>query len=155
MHQRPDLALKALRASALLTEMLDPGSHNVVPGEFPEYFNADDLKQRGMPLSSFVPGIFIWASLESFLGISARPAGLEVNPVLPAGWNWVGAARIPYRGVPLTLLAVRDGHTLYATAPVNAKWRIVVVPAELQDRFRFEPEPETFGLGSAGVGRNP
>jgi len=146
LRGRPDLALKALRASALLTEVPDPGSHNMVPGEFPEYFNGDDLKQRGMPLSSFVPGIFIWSSLESFLGISAHPAGLEVNPVLPAEWGWAGAARIPYRGVPLTLLAVRAGQTLYTTAAVNTKWKTVMAPPDLQDRFRFEPDPETFGF---------
>ncbi len=146
MRSRPDLALEALRATALITELPNPGEYNVVPGEFPEYFNGDDLKQRGMPLSSFVPGIFIWSSLESFLGISPHPAALEVNPVLPAEWGWVAAARIPYRGASLSLLAVRDAQTLYTTAPVSTKWKTVRAPADLQDRFRFEPEAETFGL---------
>ena len=109
LHDRPDLALKALRATALITEMPDPSQYNVVPGEFPEYFNGDDMKQRGMPLSSFVPGIFIWSSLESFLGITPRPAGLEVNPVLPDEWGWAAASRIPYHGASLSLLAVREG----------------------------------------------
>jgi len=146
LRGKPDLALKALDASALLTELPGAGSHNVVPGEFPEYFNGDDLKRRGMPLSSFVPGIFIWSSLESFLGISAHAAGMEVNPVLPAGWNWAAAAHIPYRGMPLTLLAIRDGRILYSTAPVSTNWQMVIAPPELQDRFRFEPETETFGI---------
>jgi glycogen debranching enzyme len=152
IRHRPDLAHKALRATALITELPNPGDYNVVPGEFPEYFNGDDLKQRGMPLSSFVPGIFIWSSLESFLGISPHHAGLEVNPVLPAEWRWVAAARIPYRGAPMSLLAVRDGQTLYTTAPVSTKWKTVVAPPDLQDRFRFEPEAETFGLVLAAPG---
>jgi hypothetical protein len=105
-----------------------------------------------MPLSSFVPGIFIWSSLESFLGISPHPAVLEVNPVLPPEWGWAGAARIPYRGVPLTVLAVRDGQTLYTTAPVSTKWKTVMASPDLQDRFRFEPEPETFGFVLAASG---
>ena len=134
--------------------MQNPGDFNVVPGEYPEYFNGDDLKQRGMPLSSFVPGIFIWSSLESFLGMSAKPDSLEVNPVLPEEWKWAGAARIAYRGTPLSLLAVRDGQTLYSTAPVTTKWKTVQVPAELQDRYRFEPEDETLGLVLSASGNS-
>lgn len=145
-RQRPDLALKALRASAQITEMPDPRAYNVVPGEFPEYFNGDDLKQRGMPLSSFVPGIFVWSSLESFLGITPHPAGIEVNPVLPENWRWAAASRIPYRGAPLSLLAIAEGKVLYTTAAVHTTWRTVRVPAELQDRFRFEPPGEAFAL---------
>jgi glycogen debranching enzyme len=151
---RPDLALKALRATALITEMPDPGEYNIVPGEFPEYFNGDDMKQRGQPLSSFVPGIFIWASLESFLGISPHPASLEVHPTLPDEWGWAAASRIPYHGASLSLLAVREGKTLYTTAPVSTEWKTVLAPAALQDRYRFEPEDETFGfvLPKAGGG---
>ena len=146
IENRPDLALKALRATALITEMPEPGEYNVVPGEFPEYFNGDDMKQRGQPLSSFVPGIFIWASLESFLGITPHPATLEVHPVLPDEWGWAAASRIPYHGTSLSLLAVHKGKTLYTTAPVSTDWKTVMAPADLQDRYRFEPEDETFGF---------
>ncbi len=154
IRRQPDLALKALKSGALLTELPDSGKYNLVPGQFPEYFNGDDLKQRGMPLSSFVPGIFIWSSLESFLGISPHAARLEVNPVLPSGWDWAAAARIPYHGAPLTLLAVRDGQTLYTTSPVSTSWKTVLVPEELQNRICFEPEGDTIGLVlSANGGR--
>lgn len=146
LHDRPDLALKALRATALITEVPDPGEYNVVPGEFPEYFNGDDMKQPGMPLSSFVPGIFIWSSLESFLGLTPRPGGLEVNPVLPEEWDWAAASQIPYRGASLSLLAVRRQKTLYTTAPIHTHWKTVIVPVELQNRFRFEPAGEAFGM---------
>jgi hypothetical protein len=146
LQGRPDLSLKALRATALLTEMPDPGAYNVAPGEFPEYFNGDDLKQRGMPLSSFVPGIFIWSSLESFLGLTPTAGGIVVNPELPGNWHWVAASRIPYRGTALSLLAVADGRRLYSTAPVQTSWHNIVVPGELQDRFRIEPAAEVFGL---------
>jgi glycogen debranching enzyme len=152
IRDRPDLALKALRATALITEMPDPREYNVVPGQFPEYFNGDDLKQRGQPLSSFVPGIFIWSSTESFLGITAHPASLDVNPVLPEAWGWAAASRIPYHGSSLSLLAVREGKTLYTTAPVNTTWNMVTAPAYLQDRYRFEPEDEAAGFVLANAG---
>ena len=42
----PDLTVKALHDTFLLSEREDAAHYNVVPGEFPEYFNGDDLRQN-------------------------------------------------------------------------------------------------------------
>ena len=65
----PELAVKGMQGTFLLSEREDAAHYNVVPGEFPEYFNGDDLKQRGMPLSPFVPGIYLWCGLEGLAGL--------------------------------------------------------------------------------------
>jgi glycogen debranching enzyme len=142
----PNLSLKALRGTFLLSESEDPASFNVVPGEFSGYRNGDDLVQQEMPLSSFLPGIFIWSSLESFPGISPHPRGLEVNPVLPDGWTWVAVSNMPYRGRSISMLASRENHTLYTTLPVETKWNQVLVPDSLQQKFSFQPEGQAFWL---------
>lgn len=145
-QHRPDLALEALRGTALIAEMPDPGASGVVPGEFPECFDGEALRRQGEFSSPFVYGTFIWSSLESFLGLTPGPQGLTVEPELPKDWDWVGVSRIPYHGVPLTLLAVRKGMTLYSTAPVTTKWRTVIAPEELQERYQFEPKEDVVGL---------
>lgn len=142
----PDLDLRALRGTLLLTEREDPNRYHVVPGEFPEYFNGNDLVQRGMPLSPFVPGIYIWSALEGLAGIAPHPNGLWVNPELPTGWNWLAVSRLPYRGNPVTLLADGKTHTLYATAPVHTSWQQVVVPGFLQARYFFVSTKPVFWM---------
>ena len=142
----PDLSLKALHASAQLTEMKAPAKFNVVPGEFPEYFNGSDLKQRGMPLSSFVPGIFIWSATESFLGLVPHAAGLLVEPQLPESWGWAAVSRLSYRGAPVSILALRDDRTVYTTVPVKTSWKQAQLTPELQDKYQFEPSSQIFGV---------
>ncbi|OLE83179.1 MAG: hypothetical protein AUG07_08680 [Acidobacteria bacterium 13_1_20CM_2_60_10] len=142
----PDLALKGLKGTFLLSEPEDAPHSNVVPGEFPEYFNGDDLVQKGMPLSPFVPGIFIWASLEGFLGLTPQAASLRVEPALPEGWNWVAVSKMPYRGYPLTMLAVRKDRTLYTTVRVESRWKQVVVPEALQEKFSWISDRPVFWL---------
>lgn len=145
-EDRPDLALEALRGTALLTEMPDPAAAQVVPGEFAECFDGEALRREGEFSSPFIYGMFIWSGLESFLGLTPGPQGLTVHPRLPKEWAWVGVARIPYRGAPLTLLAARDGTTVYSTAPVTTSWKTVLAPEELQERYQFEPKEDVIGL---------
>jgi glycogen debranching enzyme len=142
----PELSLKALRATYLLNEREHPAFYNVVPGEFNGYCNGDDLIHKEMPLSPFLPGIFIWSSIESFLGISPHAAGLEVNPSFPEKWKWVAVTNMPYRGYPLSMLAVRDERTLYTTVEVACSWKQVIVPGALQDKFTFQSNPRAFWL---------
>ncbi|MBS0631954.1 MAG: hypothetical protein JSS11_08580 [Verrucomicrobia bacterium] len=142
----PELIVKALRATRLLGDRADFERANVTPGEFPEYYNGDDLVQRGCPRSTFIHGSYLWAAWEGFLGLTPRADVLEVNPVLPAGWDWTALSNIPYRGGPLTLLAERRTKTLYTTARVKTKWKQVVVPAALQDDYRLESETPVFWL---------
>jgi len=117
-----------------------------VAGEFPEYFDGDDLIQRGMPLSPFVPGIYIWAVLEGLVGISPYPESLHVNPELPTGWTWLAVSNMPYRGNSLSVLADGKDRTLYTTIPVDSSWKQVVVPESLQVIFAFVSEKPAFGI---------
>jgi hypothetical protein len=141
----PESTLKALRGTFLLCEPEDPIHYNVVPGEFPEYFNGDDLVQKGMPLSPFVPGIFIWSALEGFLGLSPEAAGVHVNPVLPREWKWVAVSNLPYRGRPLTLLADPEEHRLYTTIRVQSQWDQIVLEPR-QEEFLFRSDHPVFWL---------
>jgi len=142
----PDLIVKALRSTRLLADRPDFDQVNVTPGEFPEYFNGDDLIQRGAPRSTFIHGSYLWAAWEGFLGLTPRASGLEVNPVLPANWEWAALSQLPFRGAPLTLLAVSKTRTLYTTARVKTKWKQVVVSAALQERYRLESDAPVFWL---------
>jgi hypothetical protein len=146
LHGRPDLALKALRSTFLLTEHEDPASYNVVPGELPEYLNGDDLVQHGQPRSTFLFGIVVSAATESFLGISPHPDGIKVNPVLPESWRWAAISCLPYRGFPLSMIAVANEKTLYTTARVDSTWKQVIVPHALQNQFTFKTEGEVFWM---------
>jgi hypothetical protein len=129
-HHEPDLALKALRANALITEMPQPKAADLVPGEFPDgYFEGDapwTIRSKN-PIGPDHAGLFLWASLESFMGLEPHAAGITVNPELPSSWGWVAITHMPYRGGSLSLLAVRATHTLYSTAPVNTTWKSVIV----------------------------
>jgi hypothetical protein len=155
LRDRPDMALKALRASALLTDMPNPRASYTVPGEFGDGYYSDSLQRQPWSspvLGPWVAGTFVYSSLESFLGLLPRPTALRVDPELPTRWEWVGASDIPYHGAPLTLLAVRRSHTLYATAPVSTDWNLVTVPAALQDRFVVEPKGRAFAMVVPGHG---
>ncbi len=142
----PDLTLKALRGTWLLTEREDPARYNVVPAELPEYFNGDDLVQVGQPRSTFLHGIYIWAALEGLLGLSPRPNVLQVNPSLPTGWNWIAVSQLPYRGFPLSLFADRQTKTLFTTVRVETSWNQVEVQYGLQQQYSFQPEQTAFWM---------
>jgi hypothetical protein len=142
----PDLTVKALRGTFLLSERENPAHYNVVPGEFPEYFNGDDLLQKGMPLSPFVPGIFIWSGLEGLVGLEPHPAGLRVEPAIPRDWGWLAVSSLPYRGYPLTILAVAKEHTIYTTARVETDWKQIVVPEGLQEKYSLISDQPAFWM---------
>ena len=149
LSDRPDLALKALRASALLTDMPNPAASHTVPGEFGDGYYSDSVRRQAWssaPLGPYIAGTFVYSSLESFLGLTPLPKGLRLSPKLPAGWDWAAASDIPYGGAPLSLLALRRTHTLYATGPVSTDWKLVTVPAALQDRLEVEPKDRAFGM---------
>ena len=142
----PDLSLKALRGTWLLTERDDPARYNVVPAELPEYFNGDDLVQVGQPRSTFLHGIYVWAALEGLLGLSPHPDALHVNPALPTGWDWIAVSHLPYRGFPLSLFADRQTKTLFTTVRVVTSWNQVEVPERLQQQYSFQSEQNAFWM---------
>ena len=140
---RPDLIVRALRATRMLADRPDFDRCNVTPGEFPEYYNGDDLIQRGSPRSTFIHGSYLWAGWEGFLGMTPHAEYLEVNPVIPEDWGWVAISRMPYRGLSLSLLAVKKTKTIYTTVKVKTTWKQVVVSEEqiLSKVERLVPKP--------------
>jgi hypothetical protein len=142
----PELAVKGMQGTFLLSEREDAAHYNVVPGEFPEYFNGDDLKQRGMPLSPFVPGIYLWCGLEGLAGLNPRPSAMRVEPQIPRDWDWLAISRLPYRGYPLTLLAAAKEHTIYTTAPVETDWKQIEAPADLQEKYELKSDKPAFWM---------
>ncbi len=142
----PDLALKALRSTYLLSERDDPARYNVMPGQLPEYFNGDDLVQRGQPRSTFLFGIFIWAALESFLGLKPSPAGLEVAPQFPEGWEWIAVSNLPHNGYPASMIAVRNEKTIYSTMKIRSGWKQVTAPQMLQEKYALRSEGQPFWM---------
>ena len=145
----PDLIVKALRSTRLLADRADFDQFNVTPGEFPEYFNGDDLVQRGAPRSTFIHGSYLWAAWEGLMGLTPHAGGLEINPVLPKNWDWAALSHLPYRGNPLTVLASPKEKTLYVTTRVKSRWKQVVVSAALQEKFRLESDVPVFWLVTA------
>ena len=128
--------------------MPNPRTSYTVPGEFGDGYYSDSLRRppwSSSPLGPYIAGTFVRSSLESFLGLTPRPEGLRLSPKLPARWDWVAASDIPYAGAPLTLLALHRTHTVYATAPVSTDWKMINVPAALQDRFEVEPKDQEIG----------
>ncbi len=142
----PELTLKGMRGTFLLSEREDAAHYNVVPGEFPEYFNGDDLRQRGMPLSPFVPGIYLWCGLEGLAGLDPHPSALRVEPEIPRDWDWLAISRLPYRGYPLTLLVAVKEHTIYTTTPVETDWKQIVVPEDWQEKYSFISDSPAFWM---------
>lgn len=134
---RPELTVKGLIATRLLADREDGKAFNVTPGQFPEYYNGDDLLQRGCPRSTFIHGSYVWAATESFLGITPHADALEVEPSLPRDWDYAALSNLSHRDRPLTLIALREARTLFSTARVRTSWKQVRVSAADQERYRF------------------
>ncbi len=149
--RRPDLVLKALRGTLLLADREDFERYNVTPGEFPEYFNGDDLVQRGNSRSTFIHGSYIWAAIEGLMGITPHADGIDVNPVLPDGWGWIALSNVPYRGYPLSILAVAETRTLYTTTRVNSDWKQVMVALAKQEEFELRADGPVFWMVVLGA----
>jgi hypothetical protein len=143
---RPDLALRALTGTLLLSEPADPRAAHVLPGEFPEYFNSDDLVQRGQLRSTFIPGIVLWVILEGMFGLTPAPAGIRVEPALPPDWGWGAIGDIPYRGRALSILVLPEEHRIITTELVTSSWAQTVVPVELGERYALVSEDAPFWL---------
>ncbi len=135
---RPDLLVQGLRGTMMLSDREDFDRNYVTPGEFPEYFNGDDLVQRGNLRSTFIHGSYVWAATEGIMGLRPRAAQLEVNPQLPRGWKWAALTNLPYRGFPLSLLASAENRTLYTTARVQSDWTQIICPLALQSEYLVE-----------------
>jgi hypothetical protein len=68
---------------------------NVSEGEFPEYYDPNTGRNKGMRLSPWVAPTFIWAVLEGLLGFSWHGGKLAASPNWHDGWGKVTVSDIP------------------------------------------------------------
>jgi hypothetical protein len=91
--------------------------------------------QRGNFRSTFIHGSFQWAALEGVLGLRPARRGARSEPASPARLEFAAVQNLPYRGFPLSILAVARERTLYTTARAQSDWKQVV------HRRARDPEP--------------
>ncbi len=131
----PHSMVRALRSS-FEHYGIDPQRNNTVPGQFSEWFDGESLANRGMRLSPWEPPRFLWAAVEGVCGLVLLPGAPRVNPIVPAGWNWVAVRDVPYHGRPFSYFLVREsesGSRVYTTCAIDCEWRTEVYSADVSD----------------------
>ena len=134
----PEVMVSALRSS-FEHYGSQPKENNTVPGQFSEWFDGESLENRGMRLSPWEPPRFLWAAVEGVCGLVLRPGIPRINPLIPAGWNWVGLRDLPYHGSLLSYFIVRDASTgfrVYSTTPVESDWDVLLYERDVSDLVR-------------------
>jgi hypothetical protein len=138
----PDFMVRALRSS-FEHYGADPQRYNTVPGQFSEWFDGESLANRGMRLSPWEPPRFLWAAVEGVCGLVLMPGPPRVNPLMPAGWNWVALRDVPYHGVPFSYFYVREaegGVRIYATCSIDSNWPVEIYKVDVSDDVRIYTE---------------
>lgn len=130
----PHSMVRALRSS-FEHYGIDPQRNNTVPGQFSEWFDGESLANRGMRLSPWEPPRFLWAAVEGLCGLVLLPGAPRVNPLMPAGWNWVALRDVPYHGRRFSYFIVREaeGARIYATCAIDSDWRTEVYSTDVSD----------------------
>lgn len=94
----PEKVAEALENIYKMLETDDPAYfQNLVPGQFPERFDGENFKSRGMTLSPWMPPTYIWLAVEGLLGFSFEFEKVKIKPSLPSNWSWTGVKNLPYR----------------------------------------------------------
>jgi hypothetical protein len=122
---------------------VDPQRYNTVPGQFSEWFDGESLANRGMRLSPWEPPRFLWAAVEGVCGLVLTPGLPQVDPLMPAGWNWVALRDVPYHGGPFSYFLVREpegGVRVYATCSIGCEWPTEIYMADVSDDVRIYTE---------------
>ena len=135
----PDFMVRALRSS-FAHYAADTQRYNTVPGQFSEWFDGESLANRGMRLSPWEPPRFLWAAVEGVCGFELTPGLPQVNPLMPAGWNWVALRNVPYHGSPFSYFLVREaegGVRVYATSSIACKWPVEIYMADVSEDVRI------------------
>jgi Bacterial alpha-L-rhamnosidase 6 hairpin glycosidase domain len=134
----PDFMVRALRSS-FEHYGADPQRYNTVPGQFSEWFDGESLANRGMRLSPWEPPRFLWAAVEGVCGLVLMPGLPRVNPLMPAGWNWVALRDVPYHGEPFSYFLVREaegGVRVYATCSIDCNGPVEIYTVDVSDDVR-------------------
>ena len=138
----PDFMVRALRSS-FEHYGVDPQRYNTVPGQFSEWFDGESLANRGMRLSPWEPPRFLWAAVEGVCGFVLMPGLPRVNPLMPAGWNWVALRDVPYHGRPFSYFLVREAEgsvRVYATSNIDCSWTVELYMVDVSDGVRIYTE---------------
>lgn len=145
-ESRPADAVALMEDIGALLETKRPVELNAVPGELPEWYGGDDLRNLGMALSPWAPPTYVWMAVEGLGGLKPATGAAIVEPHLPPGWNWLAVAGVPWRGERLTWF-LHDG-VLYCTHAVETSRRLVVLAEDVSDRVRA-PGAEVVALRGA------
>lgn len=94
----PEKVYEALKNIYEIVESKNPSIfQNLVPGQFPERFNGENFKSRGMPLSPWMPPTYIWLAIEGLWGFKFDINTIEVKPSIPNNWKWLCIKNLPFR----------------------------------------------------------
>jgi len=147
----PEFMVHALRSS-FEHYAANPKNNNTVPGQFSEWFDGESLVNKGMRLSPWEPPRFLWAVVEGVCGMMLAPGEPQINPLIPASWNWVGLRNLAYHGDTLSYFAVRDADTrlrIYSTRPVQSSGDVELFESDITDDVHvFTPGAVALALGA-------
>lgn len=147
----PDRLAEMMSAVYALCEMEDPiAEGHVVPGEFPEWFDGETWKSKGMAMSPWMPPTYLWLGVEGLAGVAPTPDSLAVDPNLPGDWDWLIARDLPYRG-ELFSFFVYSGQ-LHSTHPVQSELPRILYNRDLTAELEVEGDLFAVALeDSAGI----
>ncbi|MEO8288187.1 MAG: amylo-alpha-1,6-glucosidase [Chloroflexota bacterium] len=115
----PDRLAEMMGAIYALCEMENPlAAGHVVPGEFPEWFDGETWRSRGMAMSPWMPPTYLWLGVEGLAGVAPAAVSLAVEPNMPTNWTWLMLRNLPYRGSRISFF-VHEGQ-LHTTCRVRS-----------------------------------
>jgi hypothetical protein len=100
-----------------------------------------------MAMSPWMPPTYLWLGVEGLAGVTARPAGLAINPNLPPGWDWLAVRNLPYRGGRLSCF-VHAGQ-LHTTQAVESTLPQTVYTADVSDEVQVAGNLRVVALAGA------
>jgi glycogen debranching enzyme len=121
----PEKVAEAMANIYRISEMPRPVDWGyVVPGQFPERLHGTDFRSRGMTLSPWTPPTFVWLGIEGLLGVKCTWETFELNPAIPATWEWVAVKDLQVHGAAVTAFLFEG--ILYATREVKSVHKVIV-----------------------------
>lgn len=117
----------------------DPKMYNTVPGQFSEWFDGESLVNRGIRLSPWEPPRYLWAAIEGACGLALAhaPERLQVTPLMPSGWRWLGVRRLPLYGRLYSYFLIRAGarFSVFANGQLEVDGELEVFDEDVSERI--------------------
>jgi glycogen debranching enzyme len=140
----PDAMVRNLKAG-FATYLRDPKIFNTVPGQFSEWFDGESLVNRGMRLSPWEPPRYLWAAIEGACGLTLHnsPRRVQVAPLMPSGWRWLGLSRLPLHGREVSYFVMRDQSRfrVFSNAQLEVVGELEVFEEDVTDHIeRLDPD---------------